>query len=377
MARVKVDNYRVQRGMNYVPRRRKFLFKPAPTAENTPVVEAPAMMPLAPALKNLIVYVSQHEQCGIKEYGRELDEQFRQLGVSFVEVPLSDLAALRNAAPGQPFLIHVEPSLLVADFDNALASALQRGAYIAVCFHYFDDPLYRRFRHRAHAMVRHRDYGVGDPRMHEVPLGCPVFEPPASKREFRAKYGLPLDSKILTTVGFLARWKQLPDVAQALISRLAPDEHLQMICPAHFSGESRQEWQRLQSVVLGAEQVTWTSEFVPQQEMLERVAASDLGFVYHAVNTGSCSAATKPFVSARCPVVLTNSNHGSDVREGAFRASTMDLHGFAQAVLGLSRNPHSLHHYVAGMQRDYERLNMRRVAEQYLDVFRKIGVDLT
>lgn len=377
MAKTRVDNYQINRGMNIVRPRQRFKFKPAPGPNFQPVTEVPAPMPVAPALKDLIVYVSPHEQCGIREYGRELDAQLQALGVSLTETPLNYLAPLWNAAPGQPFLIHVEPSLLNPDFDNALASSLQRGAYVALCFHYLDEPIYQRFKNRAHAMVRHRDYGVGDPRMHEVPLGCPVFDPPANKRELREKYGLPLDKKVLTTVGFLAPWKKIPDLTQALLSKLAPNEHLQLICPAHFSGESHQEWHRLNSVTNGSERVTWTSQFVPQQELLERVAASDLGFVFHAVNTGSCSAATKPFVSARCPVVITNSNHASDVREGAYRAPTMDLHGFADAVIGVARNPHSLHQYVSGMQRDYERLNMRRVAEQYLDVFRKIGVNLT
>lgn len=380
MATAKVDQYRIKSGMNYVARRRKFLFKPAPTPESMPVVEAPAPIPTAPALKNLIVYTSPHQQCGVREYARELDDQLQSLGVSFSEVPLTDLTALRNAAPGQPFLLHVEPSLLTHDFDNALSSALQRGAYVAACFHYLDDTLYKRFRHRAHAMVRHRDYGIHDARMHEVPLGCPVYEPPplSAKQELRARFGLPHDAVVVTTVGFLSPWKQIPETALQLASRLPDNAHVQLICPSHFSGESASETSKLTGIInMHVKKMTWTSAFIPRSELLDRVACSDLGFVYHPVNTGSCSAATKPFVSARCPVVVTTSNHSSDVREGAFRTPHLDIPQFVETVVGLAQNAHSLHALRAGMQRDYERLNMRRVAEQYLDVFRNIGVNLT
>lgn len=375
----KVDQYRIRPGMNYVARRRRFLFKPAPTPDNMPVAEKPAPMPTAPALKHLIVYTSSHEQCGVREYARELDDQLRELGVNLLETPLNNLTMLREAAPGQVFLLHVEPSLLGPDFDNALSSALQRGAYVAVCFHYLDDTLYSRVKNRAHAMVRHRDYGLHDPRLHEVPLGCPVYEPPSGteRQVLRQRFGLPKSAIVVTTVGFLAPWKQIPETALQLLGRLPANAHLQLICPSHFSGESGAEAHKLSAIVdMHPTRTIWTSSFIPARELLDRVAASDLGFVYHPVNTGSCSAATKPFVSARCPVVVTSSNHASDIREGAIRTSELDIAGFAETVASVTRNPHSLQHFRAGMQRDYERLNMRRVAEQYLNVFRNIGVNL-
>ncbi len=376
----KASDFRIKPGFNYVARRRQWKFAPAPTPNNMPVVEAPAPMPTALALKNLIVYTSPHQQCGVREYARELDDQLRELGVSCTEIPLSDLMSLRNAAPGQVFLLHVEPSLLIPDFDNALSSALQRGAYVTVCFHYLDDTLYHRVKNRAHAMVRHRDYGIHDPRLHEVPLGCPVYEPPSTeeRQALRQRFGLPQGALVVTTVGFLAPWKQIPETALGLLTRLPANAHLQLICPSHFSGESGVEAHKLSAVVdANPTRMMWTSSFIPAREMLDRVAASDLGFVYHPVNTGSCSAATKPFVSARCPVVVTSSNHASDVREGAFRTPSLDIPGFTDAVASVVNNTHSLEHFRAGMQRDYERLNMRRVAEQYLDVFRRIGVNLT
>ena len=376
----KVDQYRIKPGMNYVRLRRRFQFKPAPTPDNMPVAEGPAPMPTAPALKNLIVYTSPHEQCGVREYARELDDQLQELGVSFTEIPLSDLTSLRNAAPGQPFLIHVEPSLLSPDFDNALSLALQRGAYVALCFHYLDDTLYRRLRHRAHAMVRHGDYGIHDARLHEVPLGCPVYEIPSTERrsELRRQFGLPQQATVITTVGFLSPWKQIPETVMQLVNRLPVNTHLQLVCPSHFSGESSHETSRLSAIVDSYPMsITWTSRFIPRSELLDRVAVSDLGFVYHPVNTGSRSAATKPFVSARCPVVVTNSNHASDVREGAYRVSSFDIGDFVHTVVSAARSPTMLESLKAGMQRDYERLNTRRVAEQYLNVFRNIGVSLT
>jgi len=379
MARAKVSNYSVQRGMNYVVRK-KWKFKPAPTAESMPVVAGPAPRPLAPPLGELVVFSSPQTQCGIAEYSRDLDVQLRAVGVNVRQHTLAELDVLRNVQPGTVLLLHVEPSLLPTDFDNALATAISRGAYVGVCFHYLDEVLYRRFANRSHAMIAHRNYGISDPLLHEVPLGCPVYDAPSDsrRRQLREQLGLPVDATIVTTVGFLSPWKKIPEVSLQLLAQM-PDQSrmfLQLVCPAHFSGESRGEVEKLQQVhSLHAHRSYWASSFVPVSELLDRVAASDLGFVYHQVNTGSCSAATKPFVSARCPVVVTSSNHASDVA-GAYRVPNFDVGSFAQTVLDVARDPRMLQDLRSRMQADYERLNMNRVAQMYVDVYRKIGVNL-
>lgn len=370
--------YTIKPGINYVPRRRKFLFKPAPTANYTPIVaEGPAPVPVAPPLGELVVFSSPQAYCGIAEYSRDLDAELVKLGVKVRQHTLAETNVLRDVQPGTVLLLHVEPSLLGADFDNALATALQRGAYVGVCFHYLDEILLRRFASRAHAMVVHRDYGISNPLFHEVPLGCPVYEPPSSaKREIRQRLGIPPDATVVTTLGFLSPWKRLPEVALNLLAQNA-GIFVQMICPSHFSGESMGEVSKMRDLAsVHSANLRWSPEFIPASEVLDRVAASDLGFVYHPVNTGSCSAATKPFVSARCPVVLTPSNHSSDVREGAYRVPSYDLGEFTRMVVAVARDPRLLIELQAGMQRDYERLNMKRVAEMYLDVYRKIGVGL-
>jgi hypothetical protein len=371
--------YTIKPGINYVPRRRKFLFKPAPTANYTPIVaEGPAPVPVAPPLGELVVFSSPQAYCGIAEYSRDLDAELVKLGVRVRQHTLAETNVLRDVQPGTVLLLHVEPSLLSPDFDNALATALQRGAYVGVCFHYLDEILLRRFASRAHAMVVHRNYGISNPLFHEVPLGCPVYEPPpyAERLAIRERLGIPSGVTVVTTLGFLSPWKRLPEVAVELLAQNA-GIFVQMICPSHFSGESMGEVSRMRdiaSVYQGT--LRWSPEFIPASEVLDRVAASDLGFVYHPVNTGSCSAATKPFVSARCPVVLTPSNHSSDVREGAYRVPGYDLGEFTRAVVAVARDAHMMHQLRDGMQRDYERLNMTRVAQMYVDVYRKIGVGL-
>jgi hypothetical protein len=106
---------------------------------------------------------------------------------------------------------------------------------------------------------------------------------------------------------------------------------------------------------------------LPEKELLDRLALSDLGVVYQGVDTGSVSAATKAMVSARVPFVTTNSSHASDIT-CAYRTSGV-IDQFARSTIELVKDFAKLREMRAETQREYERINMIEVAGKYLDIF--------
>lgn len=368
--------YMVKSGFRIVPRRQFTFQNPVPVAGPAPQY-APRYA--VPPRDELLVLTSSEVRCGVAEYAAQLDGELRALGVKLREHPIRDTSALRNVPPGTPVLVHAEPSLLGADFDMALDEAVAMGAYVATCFHYLDRDLLRRFETRSHALVSHRTYDFNHPNMRVIPLGCPVYEPSASREELRQKYNLPIGEKILTTAGFLSPWKKFPEIVAAFLPHLKEQNlWLQLCCPGHFSGQSSGEIQRINALRTNTngERVIWQSDFVPAAELVERCAASDLGFVFHNTDTGSVSAATKQFVAARCPIVVTSSNHASDLQRGVVRVGNLDIGNFISQVLGLANSPTFLASLRADIEEDYRRLNMREIARQYVQVFSDLGVRL-
>ena len=320
----------------------------------------------------IVSFSSGKERCGINEYSKGLNQQIRLAGVPVTEMLLHDTSFLASAPAGAEILVHLEPSLLSQGFDQALHTAHQHQAKIVGCFHYCDPNFFRRFVDYTDTLITHRDYGITHPKLQIAPLACPVFHP-ASRAELRQKHGLPENKKILTTLGFLTAWKRIPETVQRLLPEVERQGALlQLLCPTHYSGDPTRETAKLQALVRDRTSVLWKSEFIPEQEMLERTAASDLGFAYHGENTGSCSAANKMFVAARCPLLLTSSNHDSDVQHGAEHLQNFNLEWFAQRAIELLHDDRRLTRLAAGIQQDYDRMNQAAVAKRYLELFKEI-----
>jgi hypothetical protein len=236
-----------------------------------------------------------------------------------------------------------------------------------MCMHSLNSGLLRRFGDLASAIVAHRDYGILHPKMKQIPLGCPIYETRSSVADLREKYKLPEDATVITTFGFLTAWKRFPETARALVPLLQPNMFLQMLCTPHFQRFVTGE-QELRVAVRGSSQVQLQLSYLPQQELNERLYASDLGFVYHGQNTGSVSAAARQFITSRCPLVVTSSSHTSDLKH-ASRPDQPDLDGFVQHLLRVASDKKAISTLREATERVYEQINMRTVAEQYRDLF--------
>lgn len=317
----------------------------------------------------IVAFSSGKDRCGINEYSRGLSAQMRLTGLDVSDQLLSNTALLQSAPAGAKLLIHVEPSLLPREFDDALASARKRGAKIVCCFHYFDTQMLRRFEKLADRLVVHREYGHRHEKLRQVPLGCPVFAEPDT-RALKTKFAF--DGPVVTTLGFLSAWKRVPDLAASLLPELKKrGATFQILCPSHFSGDGG-EAARLRSVLYRDSTAVWISEFIPELEMLERVAASDLGVAFHGMDTGSVSAANRMFVAGRCPLVLTRSTHDSDIRS-ADRTASLDLGTYVDRVLQVLDNAEKRASMRDLIRHEYGLINQAVVAKQYVRLFEELS----
>ena len=325
---------------------------------------------------------SPHERCGIREYGRQLDTSLEECGLRVVPTNFADAEAAVSAADADSvLLVHFEWGLLQRGFRDVLARARVRGARVVFCCHWFGQRVVDEFDDLVDRFVAHRDYAdVFDERVVELPLACPNYAPPDDRRDLRRRLGLPEDATILVTAGFLSAWKEYPVVVDAVMRRWPRDgEHfLQVLAPLPFHGDATGEEVRVRRVVASypdlAGRVLFSTDFRTEVEVLDRIYASDVGFVFHRQDTGSVSAAAKLFVATRRPFVVTSSSHVSDVRArgGASCVESRSPDALADEVWRLARDGAARDRVRAAADAEYEKICMDAVARRYRDLLREL-----
>lgn len=332
---------------------------------------------------DLIVCHSAHERCGIAEYGRQLDAALRINGISPISLSYAapkQIESYVGAAPNSTLLVHYEPSLMSRRFMDVLSQCRSRGARIFLVCHWFSpDLLNGELAAIADKFIVHRDYGVDHPRVVVIPLACPVYEPKIERRELRgALFNVRDDRLILTTVGFLSGWKKIPELLRVLFQH--PDWRdfdcvLRVQTPIPFSGDVDNQEGQIRNLLetlpaAQRERIQFSTEFLPDESLLDLVHASDLGFLFHAQHTNSSSAAVKQFVSARTPLVTTDSSHTSDVHGGIRRVNTFNPGIFVEELFAMARDRRLREQLRAELEGEYRRLNMNEVARAYADLIR-------
>jgi glycosyltransferase involved in cell wall biosynthesis len=246
-----------------------------------------------------------------------------------------------------------------------------------LCCHLYRPDLFVEYTGLVDRFVIHRNYPIRHSESVIIPLGCPVYHPPVDRDRLRASY--PAGSTVLTTIGFLTWWKKLPEIATAMLNAMArhPSLFLHMHTPRPYYADDSvlQDEAKLRGI-FGAHEVgertRFTTDFLPDTETLNLAYAADLGFLYHPIHTESVSAATKQFVSARRPLVVTGSTHAWDLNGGIERVDGFDAWTFAHKTVELALDRNKRASLTEEMKAEYERMNMHTVAQQYIDLFGSI-----
>jgi len=327
---------------------------------------------------------SHQTRCGIREYGTQLDRSLRGLGAVVLDRSYDHVELGRGVdetAPGDVMLVHYEPGLVNACYlVPYLRRVKNKGGSVVFCCHWYEPGYLRDYADVVDRFVVHRHYdGWLLANTVVIPLGCPVYDidrPERSTSALRDRFGLPQDKIVLTTIGFLTPWKAIPDVARAFVAAVGNETrlHVRFHTPWPFDQRgSAEHEQQIRQAIAGNTRFGLSTDYLPEEGTLDLARASDVGFTLHNIHTGSVSAATKQFVSARRPLVVTHSSHSSDLHEGVLRVPTFDCGTFARAAIDLAMDPARIETLRRQMAQEYERLNMDAVAGRYLELFKGLG----
>jgi hypothetical protein len=323
------------------------------------------------------VHSMRGERCGIHQYGAQLDRSFQKLGID-VSTSTYDLLP-KDVQSGEVVLFHYEPSLITSPlpFQECMKRVRQVGGKIVFCCHWYKHSETTKYDSFVDKYILHRTYPDANSRSVVIPLGAPLYDLPSEDRSsLRGRFGLPVDRFILTTVGFLAEWKKMPDVVERLADVLPDSMLVRVQAPLPYLAAGKAYYQQDIALKKAAEKwpgrVIASTDFLSEKDLTDLVHASDLGFVFHPQDTGSVSAATKQFVSARVPVVVTGSTHAADVVRGVRRVGSFEIDVFAREVVRIASDVGLMEKLRKGIALEYDRINMDVVAKRYVEEFGKL-----
>lgn len=209
-----------------------------------------------------------------------------------------------------------------------------------------------------------------------IRMGVPVFNTPDNKNNIKRKYGFQDKDIIISTIGFLASTKEYPEMLRRLVQwlQLSPHHKVQLLASHNNSSSmaskvSLAEHHKINAVIKHhniAHQVIHIPQFISQQEISERLWMSDIGFLWMAKDTRGSSAACKEFITARLPVVITDSTHYHDQKKGVIKV-TRDKDHFINILLSSLKSP-ILKILKNDLQMLYNKLNYNNLIHEYIKV---------
>ena len=144
-----------------------------------------------------------------------------------------------------------------------------------------------------------------------------VVYPKKDKKELREKYGLPLDKKIIGTMGFIAgTGKALPLTVSEILKRLKNDEFLYLIT-SFWKGGDLGRYNEIKKVVkmMGREnQFRMDTDFVDESVLNDKMQACDLLYGWNLTtkdSPGSQSGSAADMYGARVKLIVKDVPHFS------------------------------------------------------------------
>ncbi len=345
----------------------------------------PAVRMKAPGVLRIALYSSKRERCGISTYTSQLEEAFSILGhdvryfgsMSAYEQTFSEILEWK------PDVFHVQHEVSIMPPQKMLEkyTDLMKRDFIRIAITLHTESL---------DTIKLAYRIVSDPRriiMHRptpdatnisvVPMPCTPIGSLPNKVEMRRRYGLPEDAFIISTVGFAIPWKEHPKLIEMMLPWLKgrQDVHIQVIASEHFSEDVRsyasvcrvQIAQHAQK--LEGKRVHHVDGYPSDQELVERLVASDLGYVWCPFDTGSSSAAAAQFTKARCPLVATDSSHYAFLGTGMVRGPKGNMNAFVELIQQTANDPGLLEKLRSNQWGMYKERNYIETARKHLEIY--------
>jgi glycosyltransferase involved in cell wall biosynthesis len=334
----------------------------------------------------IALYSSKRERCGISTYTAKLEEAFATLGhdVRYFGSQPPHSEAFEEILAWKPDVFHAQHETSIMPPESVLEKyaglMAKDGVRVMVTLHTVDE----RTLQVAGAMtmdvpgrvITHRP-APGIPAGSIIPMPCTTLGVVPDKAGMRRKYGFPEDAFVVSTVGFMIPWKEHDKIAGALVPWLKenPRVHLQIIASAHFN-ESMKGYADICRKALASVSSRFTQNrihhidgYPSDQELVERLVASDLGYVWCPFDTGSSSAAAAQFTAARCPLVATDSTHYAHLGDGIVRSSKVSMEAFVGLIEMVADDPELLETLKQAQWRLYQERNYIAVAQKHLALY--------
>lgn len=334
----------------------------------------------------IALYSSKRPRCGISTYTDYLAKAFVSLGheVQYFRCQAPFEQNLAEILAWKPNVFHFqhEPSIMPPD-DVAVSMAKKlrsNGAGVFLTLHTENRQTTAsgiKICPNWKAIVVHRPSLMLDATVIAMP--CPVADKKADKLALRLKYGLPPSAIILTTTGFLIPWKDHGEVVKHLLPWLRgrTDVMLQVIAAPHFNQDLAPYAQQTTASLaesarqIGRNRLAHISSYPSDDELLERIQLSDLGYVWCPMHTGSMSAAGALFSSARVPLVATDSTHYLYLGEGTIHAPKSSMPTFVKLIQQTVEDEAGRAKLAAEQEKVYQERNYRATAKQHIDLYER------
>jgi glycosyltransferase involved in cell wall biosynthesis len=322
--------------------------------------------------------------CGIAEYTKHMQEAFQRKGYSTFQyshyMQPEDVIAQIKADKIDVLNIQYDHGLFPDELPAIINTIKSFGTKVIVTVH--AESLYVKTLYEvADTFIYHKMptlFAANDPKISVIPMGVPLFTAPDSRSNLRKKYGYSDDDLILVTTGFLLPTKAIPTIIHVVGPYLQKDPRIkvQLITPfaTRFLETSQRLHYALQKIIarwnLG-KRIRVITDFVPQQELSERIWISDLGYQWFETDTASTSAAVHQYITARVPVVTSPSTHFHDMNTGVIK-TPFNRYQFTQVVINTLYNEKKRTELKNELENEYRSLNMNVAIERYLDIYNTI-----
>ncbi len=211
-----------------------------------------------------------------------------------------------------------------------------------------------------------------------IPLGVPVFSTQLSKNQLRTQYNFSTDQVIFSTFGFLTKWRNNTAFLIEAIPLLKknPNWHIQFLCALHPEAllEGMEEYEKIKMYIADHDitsQITLITDFLPQNEIDERLYLSDIGFLWGTRDSKETSGASKEFIAARLPLVLIDWDHYHDMAKGTIK-TPIDLCLFINTLVKIATNIELQEEKKKEMEEIYKKLNNDALIERHINIFKAI-----
>lgn len=367
-----------------------------PPIQAKPLAIAPAS-PWEPArssrpsgVMKIALYSSKRDRCGISTYTSQLEEAFTLLGheVRYWGSQPPYEPTFQEIRSWKPDVLHIQHETSIMPQDGSLekyASLMSReGARVLFTLHTESDGTIQLARTATtflkNRVILHRPTPSATDAV-VIPMPCTNIGPIQGRVELRRRFGLPENAVVVSTVGFMIPWKDHPRIVEAMVPWLLrrPDIHLQIIASEHFNEslkgyaeDCRRQLSRLASGFLEG-RIHHVDGYPSDRELVERLAASDLGYVWCPFDTGSSSAAAAQFTTARCPLVATDSSHYAFLGTGIVRAPKTDPNAFVELIRKTAEDGVMLRQLRANQWTMYLERNYLATALRHLELYQKVN----